>query len=88
MRGPRLFYSWKINRIFLLQHHPLKVIIIASLCMNFLCNGLIVGFPIVIVNQLHYASKLLGMAEGVLGGTILLSSLVIAMFKINSHIKN
>ncbi|WP_086428961.1 MFS transporter [Staphylococcus cornubiensis] len=73
---------------YLFHHHPLKVIIITSLCMNFLCNALIVGFPIVIVNQLHYSSKLLGMAEGVLGGAIVLSSLIIAMFKINSHIKN
>ncbi|WP_238989631.1 MFS transporter [Staphylococcus sp. MI 10-1553] len=73
---------------YLFHHHPLKMIIITSLCMNFLCNALIVGFPIVIVNQLHYSSKLLGMAEGVLGGAIVLSSLVITMFKINSHIKN
>ncbi|HHU6751357.1 TPA: MFS transporter [Staphylococcus pseudintermedius] len=73
---------------YLFHHHPLKVIIITSLCISFLCNVLIVGFPIIIVNQLHYTSKLLGVAEGVLGGAIVLSSLVIMMFKIHSHIKN
>lgn len=50
--------------------------------------ALIVGFPIVIVNQLPYSSKLLGIAEGGLGGAIVLSSLVLSMMKSMTALKS
>ncbi|WP_458783177.1 MFS transporter, partial [Staphylococcus pseudintermedius] len=71
----------------LISINNLKVIFIINLFINFLCNSLIVGLPIIIINHLNMNAKYLGLAEGTLGGAIVASSIIISILNIQNRLK-
>ncbi|WP_281198478.1 MFS transporter [Staphylococcus schleiferi] len=65
----------------------LKVIFIVSLFINFLCNSLIVGLPIIIIKILNLKANYLGVAESTIGGAIVISSVLLSILNIHNRLK-
>ncbi|WP_375803663.1 MFS transporter, partial [Staphylococcus pseudintermedius] len=86
-RSQKFTHSFLDGIKHLISINNLKVIFIINLFINFLCNSLIVGLPIIIINHLNMNAKYLGLAEGTLGGAIVASSIIISILNIQNRLK-
>ncbi|MGO4021779.1 MFS transporter [Staphylococcus pseudintermedius] len=86
-RSQKFTHSFLDGIKHLISINNLKIIFIINLFINFLCNSLIVGLPIIIINHLNMNAKYLGLAEGTLGGAIVASSLLISILNIQNRLK-
>ncbi|EGQ3188061.1 MFS transporter, partial [Staphylococcus pseudintermedius] len=86
-RNQKFIHSFLDGIKHLISINNLKIIFIINLFINFLCNSLVVGLPIIIINHLNMNAKYLGLAEGTLGGAIVASSIIISILNIQNRLK-
>ncbi|MGV3276449.1 hypothetical protein ACEE54_03465 [Staphylococcus hyicus] len=69
------------------QMTEVKYLLVIAVFMNFIMNVLIVGIPILIVQQLSLSSKHLGVAEGTLGVSLIVSALIFSVIPLKNQLR-
>lgn len=79
--------DFKAGVQYLYQMTEVKYLLVIAVFMNFIMNVLIVGIPILIVQQLSLSSKHLGVAEGTLGVSLIVSALIFSVIPLKNQLR-
>lgn len=79
--------DFKAGVQYLYQMTEVKYLLVIAVFMNFIMNVLIVGIPILIVQQLSLSAKHLGVAEGTLGVSLIVSALIFSVIPLKNQLR-